>query len=308
MTHVTLQVPDVEFRLGEIEHLPVADAAVDAGASELVFVVGYKAEHVRAYFDDEYRGTPVTLRALNDNTPLLFENADTNETLATYSTGVNSENFVFHTTEFSVGETYRVVFNPTSDPNPQVPNKGPRRVKYVALASLDLVASLEQDGMAFERDEAVTVEAVLASAAVLNVFEAVEIHGHYHWDGLFSQNPPVGDIMHQPPERKPDELWIVQINPQELEGEPTSLEEIADRCNELSGNISLNQEMRFVEQINEWVEAGKLPAEEFAQTTVHRIEMGRDYHCSTKLDRDPDFIAELMDLGHERGAGFLAER
>jgi len=149
---------------------------------------------------------------------------------------------------------------------------------------------------------------VLASAAVLNVFEAVEIHGHYHWDGLFSQNPPVGDIMHQPPERKPDELWIVQINPQELEGEPTSLEEIADRCNELSGNISLNQEMRFVEQINEWVEAGKLPAEEFAQTTVHRIEMGRDYHCSTKLDRDPDFIAELMDLGHERGAGFLAER
>jgi len=38
----------------------VADAAVDAGASELVFVVGYKAEHVRAYFDDEYRGTPVT--------------------------------------------------------------------------------------------------------------------------------------------------------------------------------------------------------------------------------------------------------
>jgi NTE family protein len=27
-----------------------------------------------------------------------------------------------------------------------------------------------------------------------------------------------------PPERKPDELWIVQINPQEFEGEPDTLE------------------------------------------------------------------------------------
>jgi bifunctional UDP-N-acetylglucosamine pyrophosphorylase/glucosamine-1-phosphate N-acetyltransferase len=36
-----------------------ADAAVEAGASELLFVVGYEAEAVREYFGDEYRGTPV---------------------------------------------------------------------------------------------------------------------------------------------------------------------------------------------------------------------------------------------------------
>ncbi|MFC7134742.1 MULTISPECIES: bifunctional sugar-1-phosphate nucleotidylyltransferase/acetyltransferase [Salinibaculum] len=37
-----------------------ADVAVEAGASELVFVVGYEADAVRAYFGDEYRGVPVT--------------------------------------------------------------------------------------------------------------------------------------------------------------------------------------------------------------------------------------------------------
>ncbi|MFC3476431.1 bifunctional sugar-1-phosphate nucleotidylyltransferase/acetyltransferase [Halobacterium litoreum] len=37
----------------------VADAAVAAGADELVFVVGYGAEHVRAYFGDRYDGVPV---------------------------------------------------------------------------------------------------------------------------------------------------------------------------------------------------------------------------------------------------------
>jgi len=36
-----------------------ADAAVDAGASELVFVVGYEADQVRSYFGEEYRGVPV---------------------------------------------------------------------------------------------------------------------------------------------------------------------------------------------------------------------------------------------------------
>lgn len=157
-------------------------------------------------------------------------------------------------------------------------------------------------------NEDVTVDAVLASAAVPNLYEAVKLHGHYHWDGLFSQNPPVSDLMHQPPERKPDELWVIQINPQELEGEPTSLAEIGDRRNELSGNISLNQELRFIERVNDWVEAGKLPSDEFRQTEIHRIEMGRRYSYSTKLDRDPEFIEELIDRGREQAAAFLAGR
>ncbi|WP_135665604.1 patatin-like phospholipase family protein [Halorhabdus rudnickae] len=209
----------------------------------------------------------------------------------------------------------------------QVPGKeiGKERIRDVLEAHIDfeaipdycrmsnpelVVGTVNVNAGVFETfvDEDVTVDAVLASAAVPNVFEAVEINGHYHWDGLFSQNPPVGDMMHQPPERKPDELWIIQINPQEFEGEPTSLEEIADRRNELSGNISLNQELGFIEQINEWVEDGKLPAEEFSKTDIHRIDMGERFHCSTKIDRDPTFITELMDLGNQRCETFLDER
>jgi bifunctional UDP-N-acetylglucosamine pyrophosphorylase/glucosamine-1-phosphate N-acetyltransferase len=36
------------------------DAAVDAGATELVFVVGYEADRVREHFGDEYRGVQVS--------------------------------------------------------------------------------------------------------------------------------------------------------------------------------------------------------------------------------------------------------
>ncbi len=37
-----------------------ADAAVEAGATELIFVVGYEADAVREHFDDAYRGVPVS--------------------------------------------------------------------------------------------------------------------------------------------------------------------------------------------------------------------------------------------------------
>ncbi len=154
-------------------------------------------------------------------------------------------------------------------------------------------------------DENVTPKAVLASAADPSLFKGVEIHGHLHWDGLFSQNPPVSDLMKVNSEKKPDEIWVVQINPQGREGEPTMLDEIGDRRNELSGNISLNQELRFIERVNEWVDEGYLPEDEFSKTEVRRIEMNGGYHCSTKIDRSPSFLRELIELGEEQAKEFL---
>jgi NTE family protein len=157
-------------------------------------------------------------------------------------------------------------------------------------------------------NEDITVDALLASSAVPDLFRAVEIDGHYHWDGLFSQNPPIRDLMRVPPDRKPDELWVVQINPQRRSGEPTELDAIADRRNELAGNISLNQELRFVETVNEWLDAGHLPADEFSQTAVHRLQLDAELHCSTKLDRSQAFIDDLWERGATTAADFLASR
>ncbi len=157
-------------------------------------------------------------------------------------------------------------------------------------------------------NQGVTPEAVLASAAVPTVFEAVEIDGHYHWDGLFSQNPPIDDLLTVDTARKPEQLWVVQINPQERADEPNTLEEIADRRNELSGNISLNQELRVIERVNRWIDEGHLPESDFQRVAVDRITLDDEYHCSTKVDRSPSFLAELMDLGERRAEAFLAER
>jgi len=154
-------------------------------------------------------------------------------------------------------------------------------------------------------DGDVTADAVLASAAVPELFEAVEIDGAYHWDGLFSQNPPIRDFFDASVERKPDELWVVQINPQARDREPRSLRAVVDRRNELAGNLSLNQELRTVELINEFVETGRLGGE-YKQTTVRRIELDRELPYASKLDRRPSFVDDLLAAGEAAAREFLA--
>jgi hypothetical protein len=48
----------------------------------------------------------------------------------------------------------------------------------------------------------------------------------------------------------PDEVWVIQINPTGRDEEPDTTETIADRRNELAGNLSLYQELPFIERIN----------------------------------------------------------
>ncbi|MEY7849920.1 patatin-like phospholipase family protein [Natrarchaeobius sp. A-rgal3] len=156
-------------------------------------------------------------------------------------------------------------------------------------------------------NEAVTTDAVLASAAIPTLFEAVDIDGDQYWDGLFSQNPPVKDLMSVPGDRTPEELWVIQINPQHREDVPTRLSDISDRRNELGGNISLNQELRMIERINEWIEGGHFDHPEYTKTDVRRIQL-EGYHYASKLDRSPRFLEELVERGETEATAFLADR
>ena len=157
------------------------------------------------------------------------------------------------------------------------------------------------------REGEVSADAVLASAAEPNLFDAVEVDGRYYWDGLFSKNPPLKDFVTATDVPDPDEVWLVRINPQERPRVPKTAEAIADRRNELAGNLSLNAEVRFLRQVNEWIEAGYLP-EEYTHTEIRPIRLRRKLEWRTKLDRSPEFIERLVDDGREAAAEFLAER
>jgi NTE family protein len=159
------------------------------------------------------------------------------------------------------------------------------------------------------RRDRISPETILASAAIPTLFRSVRLDdGGTYWDGLFSQNPPVRELT----DEGPDEIWVIQINPKELETEPRTVSEIADRRNELSGNLSLYQELRSIEKIDQLLEEGLLSRDgKYKQIVVRVIELSRSRFprplgTASKLDRDPRFIEDLMSHGEAQAEEFLA--
>ena len=149
------------------------------------------------------------------------------------------------------------------------------------------------------RDREITLEAVLASAAVPPLFRAVRVGSSYYWDGLFSQNPPV----HQLPDARPEEIWVIRINPRTRAREPKTIADIADRRNELAGNLSLQQELRFIDKVNEWTE--RLD-DRYRRIEVREIDLDLDLDVASKLDRSPALIRRLVEEGQREATRFLA--
>lgn len=173
------------------------------------------------------------------------------------------------------------------------------------LLLLGAVDVLSGDFRAFSSDRGeISVDAILASAAIPNIFRAVHVDGGTYWDGLFSQNPPVREL----PDAQPDEIWVIEINPKDREREPRTVAEILDRRNELAGNLSLQQELFFIGHINELVDRGVLAGTKYRHIAMDAISLDRDLDLASKLDRDPRFLRDLMDLGEAEGSAFLERR
>jgi NTE family protein len=107
--------------------------------------------------------------------------------------------------------------------------------------------------------EAIRIEHILASTAVPNLFPAVQVDGDALWDGLFSDNPPLDDLVRKRivgPGNIPHEVWIIKINPTTRASAPIEPHEIVDRRNQLEGNVSVFQNLKWIEAFNDLILQG----------------------------------------------------
>jgi NTE family protein len=160
-------------------------------------------------------------------------------------------------------------------------------------------------GVAFE-GETLTYDDLIASAAIPPLFRAVQAHGTLFWDGLFSRNPPIREFTDLP--ERPDEIWVIQINPQKRKHEPRTMPEIIDRRNELSGNLAFGQELYFVQKVNELLEAHPPLGERYTPIRIRVVELDLDLDAPSKLDRDVTLIERLLRHGEERAPLFFDRR
>ncbi len=161
------------------------------------------------------------------------------------------------------------------------------------------------------RGAEVTAEAILASACLPTVFQAVEIDDpqtgtrEAFWDGGYTGNPALFPLF--APEL-PSDIVIVNINPLRREELPTTPQEIASRVNEISFNASLLRELRGIAFVAEMVEAGQIPADAMKPLHIHMIAddaVMTQLSVRTKTAPTPLLLHQLKEAGREAAAAFL---
>ncbi len=183
--------------------------------------------------------------------------------------------------------------------------------------------------------ESIKAEHLLASACVPNIFPAVAIETTAYWDGLFSDNPPIEPLIRRDYvglKNIAQEIWVIKINSTTADKIPVAADDIANRRNELEGNLSLFQSLREIQNLNKIFLRGAFREEFLEEIDVKEpikipklfpedpdqpyhipmIEMSEDLAKSlnyeSKLDRCPENINRLIEDGEKQGQKFVEAR
>ena len=105
------------------------------------------------------------------------------------------------------------------------------------------------------RNDEITPDAVMASACLPFLFQAVEIEGEAYWDGGYMGNPALFPLIY---ECASSDVVVVHINPIARPDVPKTATEILNRINEISFNSSLMREMRAVAFVTRLIDEGQV--------------------------------------------------
>ena len=153
------------------------------------------------------------------------------------------------------------------------------------------------------RNEELTVDTILASACLPLIHRTVEIEGEGYWDGGYSANPPLVQLVH---ESDALDILVVQVTPTRTQGTPTNRSEIVKRLEQISFNATLNAE----------IEALRLAASLRATPKLRSLRVDRlaaedeiaDLASRSAADLDWRFLTRLRDAGRGAADGWLAGR
>lgn len=157
----------------------------------------------------------------------------------------------------------------------------------------------------FRREE-MSVEAVMASACLPFMFQAVEIDGEAYWDGGYMGNPALFPLMEECSAR---DILLVQINPVSREELPTTAPAIMNRLNEITFNSSLIKEIRMIALLKRALEQEGVD-NCYQRALFHRIsgeQALETLSVSSKMNAEWSFLTHLFDLGRTSAERWLEE-
>ena len=153
--------------------------------------------------------------------------------------------------------------------------------------------------------EAITPEALMASACLPTVFQAVTIGDDAYWDGGYAGNPALFPL-YEP--SLPEDIIVVSINPIRREALPDTPLEIQNRINEISFNASLLGELRAINFVRRLIAEGRMEPGTMKAVRVHMISddaLMNDLGANSKLSPTPLLLEKLKAAGRAAADAFL---
>jgi NTE family protein len=180
------------------------------------------------------------------------------------------------------------------------------RLRGAAPVKLYLSATNVRTGKikVFGNDE-ITADAVLASACLPFLFQAVEVDGEFYWDGGYMGNPAIFPLIYH---CESADVVVVHINPIERPDVPRRAHEIMNRVNEISFNSSLMREMRAIAFVTRLIDEGKVADGSLRRVLIHVIaadDVMQKLSVMSKLNADWEFLTHLRDDGRDHAGRWL---
>ena len=151
-----------------------------------------------------------------------------------------------------------------------------------------------------------TADAVMASACLPGMFQAVQIGSEYYWDGGYSGNPAIWPLIYG---TRTTDVILVQLNPIESPYQPgASGQDIMNRVNEITFNASLLAEIRAIDFVRRLLAEGRLDPDRYKAILLHRVDGGAalsQFGAASKTRADVVFLKRLFRLGRHAGKTWL---
>lgn len=209
-------------------------------------------------------------------------------------------------------------WSPGVGPNGANPLRGilgemldPRAFARPGAPDLMVAATCVRTGEArLFRGAEVTVDVLLASACLPQLFPAVRIDGEEYWDGGYSSNPPLRPVIEA---GSPADVLLVRTTPLERPQSPLGSAAVQERVNEITFGMALRSELRSLALVQELL-AGMpdLPPllARLRDARVHMIGAEAEFRAmqgGSKQDPTWSFLSEMRDLGHRAADRWLGE-
>jgi NTE family protein len=150
-----------------------------------------------------------------------------------------------------------------------------------------------------------SIDALLASACLPFVFQAVEIDGEPYWDGGYTGNPALFPLIY---DSRALDILLVRINPLLRIGTPRHSMDIIDRLSEITFNASLIGEMRAIEFVSRLLREQKLDPGRYKDLRLHMVADDAGlaaFDARSKFNTDMVFLEQLFGLGRDAASSWL---